>query len=220
MVKDPAFVWQQPPRPVRPRTSTHERQQAKPRPDASLPGTRWVTLHEAEELTGIPSSTVRNWARKDRIASRFELTTEGQIRMVDIDEVVARGRELGRLRPSPVAAAVRAEAPTAPVTGRRPEAPEGSVLVPIDAWNRMIGQLGNLHEAGQQLAEARERAARAETEARFLRERLADLRREVEKAVRPVPSSAPTPLPATSIDEPEPAWAYLYRRWSARKRKR
>lgn len=40
----------------------------------------------------------------------------------------------------------------------------------------MLDQLGNLHEAGRELAEARERAARAETEAAFLRERLADLR--------------------------------------------
>ncbi len=79
----------------------------------------------------------------------------------------------------------------------------------------MINQLGNLHEAGQQLAEARERAARAETEARFLRERLADVRREMEEIPHPA-SGAPAPPP----DEPEPAWAYLYRRWSARKRRR
>ena len=39
-----------------------------------------------------------------------------------------------------------------------------SVLVPIDQWNRLLGQLGNIHEAGQQLAEARERMGRAETE--------------------------------------------------------
>ncbi len=50
------------------------------------------------------------------------------------------------------------------------------MLVPIDAWNKMLNQLGNLHEAGQQLAEARERAAKAETEAVFLRERLAEMR--------------------------------------------
>lgn len=51
-----------------------------------------------------------------------------------------------------------------------------ALLVPLSAWNRMLDQLGNLHEAGRELAEARERAARAETEAAFLRERLADLR--------------------------------------------
>jgi hypothetical protein len=54
------------------------------------------------------------------------------------------------------------------------------VLVPLDQWTRVLNQLGNLHEAGQQIAEARERAARAETEAAFLRERLRELRAELE----------------------------------------
>ncbi|NNC92877.1 MAG: hypothetical protein HKN80_10335 [Acidimicrobiia bacterium] len=61
-------------------------------------------------------------------------------------------------------------------------APEGSILVPLDAWDRMLGQLGNLHEAGQQLAEARERAAKAETEAQFLKERLREMRKQVEES--------------------------------------
>jgi len=64
------------------------------------------------------------------------------------------------------------------------------MLVPIDAWDKMLLQLGNLHQAGQQLAEARERAARAETEAAFLRERLAELR---ETSAAPVGMSAVTP---------------------------
>lgn len=58
-----------------------------------------------------------------------------------------------------------------------------TMIVPLDAWNKMLNQLGNLHEAGQQLADARERAAKAETEATFLRERLAELR-----VVSPPPS--------------------------------
>ncbi len=56
------------------------------------------------------------------------------------------------------------------------------MIVPIDAWNKMLSQLGNLHEAGQQLAEARERAAKAETEAVFLRERLSELRAEAARS--------------------------------------
>lgn len=51
-------------------------------------------------------------------------------------------------------------------------------MVPRDAWDRLIDQLGNLHEAGLMLAEARERAAKAETEAGFLRERLSEMRVE------------------------------------------
>lgn len=62
------------------------------------------------------------------------------------------------------------------VTG--PTSDGNAMLVPRDAWDRLLAQLGHLHEAGQQLAEARERAAKAETEAVFLRERLAELRAE------------------------------------------
>ena len=115
--------------------------------------------------------------------------------------------------------------------------PDGSVLVPIDAWNRMITQLGNLHEAGQQLAEARERAARAETEAVFLRERLSELRSRADERTEavgaPEPPPAPTPAPETPpqgtdpqrrptpapSDDLDPAWLYLYRRWENRKRR-
>ncbi len=52
------------------------------------------------------------------------------------------------------------------------------MLVPRDAWDKLMDQLGNLHEAGMQLATARERAAKAETEATFLRERLTEMRTE------------------------------------------
>ncbi len=71
----------------------------------------------------------------------------------------------------------------------------GTMLVPIDAWNRVLEQLGNLHEAGQQLAEAKERAARAETESQFLRERLAELR-----AAAPV--SEPPDGAAPTVSQP------------------
>ena len=52
--------------------------------------------------------------------------------------------------------------------------PDRGVMVPLDSWSRLIDQLGNLHVAGRDLAEARERAAKAETEVTFLRERLRD----------------------------------------------
>jgi len=52
----------------------------------------------------------------------------------------------------------------------------GQMLVPIDAWTRILEQVGHVHEAGQQVAEARERAARAETENGFLKEQLRDLK--------------------------------------------
>jgi small-conductance mechanosensitive channel len=59
---------------------------------------------------------------------------------------------------------------------------EESLIVPLDAWNTVLNQLGNLHEASQLMAEARERAAKAEVEAEFLREKLKSAREELEKA--------------------------------------
>ena len=35
---------------------------------------------------------------------------------------------------------------------------EESLIVPLDAWNTVLNQLGNLHEASQLMAEARERS--------------------------------------------------------------
>ena len=88
------------------------------------------------------------------------------------------------------------------------------MLVPLDAWNKMLNQLGNLHEAGQQLAEARERAARAETEVQFLRERLTELRTKTE----PAAADLETPEPAVApVEEIEPLWVDLYRRWKRRR---
>lgn len=92
-----------------------------------------------------------------------------------------------------------------------PGVPDRSMIVPIEAWERMLLQLGNLHEAGQQLAEARERAAKAETEARFLREQLAELRDATSPRRPPVaerdetqPETAPSPVTADPGPAPSP----------------
>lgn len=61
------------------------------------------------------------------------------------------------------------------------ETHEDSLLVPLDAWNTVLNQLGNLHEASQQMAEARERAAKAEAEAEFLREKLKNTREQLDQ---------------------------------------
>ena len=69
------------------------------------------------------------------------------------------------------------------------------MLVPIDAWDKILTQLGNLHQAGQELAEARERAAKAETEVKFLKERFAEIR-----AGKEAPLSQPE---STVVDPPQ-----------------
>jgi len=110
------------------------------------------------------------------------------------------------------------------------------MIVPIDAFNKMLSQLGNLHEAGQQLAEARERAAKAETEATFLRQRLAELRSQSPVAdvhEQEEPSRERDDPTETIIDieleqqsqEPFDAstttyWRYLTTGWAERRRLR
>jgi hypothetical protein len=88
-----------------------------------------------------------------------------------------------------------------------------AVLVPVDEWARILSQLGNLHQAGQQLAEARERAAKAETESIFLRERLRESRDRVQKLEHDM-ENAPIPEP-----EPLPGFGeWFVRRWLDRRR--
>jgi len=130
----------------------------------------WVTLREAEAETGIPLNTLRKWSRKSAVPSYLESDGELSLRMVDLDAVITHAHELGR-ETAPVVDHLNQEE-------EEPIPPESTLIVPLDAWNKMLNQLGNLHEAGQQLAEASERAAKAETEATFLRERLAEMRAE------------------------------------------
>ena len=174
-----------------------------------------MTLREASDATGVQLSTIRNWARKGRVPTALEESADGTHRMVSLGGVRARARQLGHsvveARPTPSVASVSSPI----VEEENVTPPPGTMLVPIDAWDKMLHQLGNLHEAGQQLAEARERAARAETEAAFLRERLAELRATPNEEVTTPPVQDETPLPP--VPEPtQPAKmpkfsAYLWR---------
>ena len=187
---------------------------------SSDPSDGWLTLRATVAATGIPISTIRKWVRKDAIPSFIHETEEGPIRMIWLEGVQERAEELGRdLPPLPDVDSENGqtgvdieidlgtedeeaepapeeeppsteEAVTATDPGSNHEPAPGTMVVPIEAWDKMLMQLGNLHEAGQQLAEARERAGKAETEVRFLRERLAELRTEK-------PEPAPKPAPPT-----------------------
>jgi hypothetical protein len=168
-----------------------------------------MTLRQASDAAGIPLSTIRTWVKKGRIPTALEEFPDGNRRIVSLDAVRARARQLSQ----PMTESEQSEA-VAP--------PPGTMLVPIAAWDKMLIQLGNLHQAGQELAEARERAARAETEATFLRERLAELRATSVPEAEPEPEPEPV-LPVESenvpiTEEPSPATgrmprfsAYLWR---------
>ena len=55
-----------------------------------------------------------------------------------------------------------------------------NMIIPITAWEAIVNQLGNIHEASQNMAEARERAAKAEAENNFLREKIVNLKEDIE----------------------------------------
>ena len=166
------------------------------------PDDGWATLRQAESASGIASSTIRNWARKGKVASRLEQRADGPRRMVRLGDVVARAQKVDTPPPAPVSKAGTVAA----------DVPEGQMLVPLDAWERMLIQLGNLHEAGQQLADAKERAAKAETETSFLRERIAEIRGERDQLRERVGDIATRPQPVAAPSEPEPASQPLWKR--------
>jgi len=55
-----------------------------------------------------------------------------------------------------------------------------NMIIPLTAWEEIVNQLGNIHEASQNMAEARERAAKAEAENNFLREKIVNLKEDIE----------------------------------------
>jgi hypothetical protein len=117
------------------------------------------------------------------------------MRAVVIAEVMERAGQRQALQPAPV------------TTTEQPPAPSWSddvLPIPKASWDKMLDQLGNLHEAGQQLADARERAAKAETQVEFLRERVSDLVAQLEEtktAQAPLPFAGPPGTGKTMADE-------------------
>lgn len=172
--RDPAFLWETEALRTVGDQGKETGRHARPEPAAVQGG--WVTLREASDATGIPVATLRSWIRKKRVPSMLDQTENGDRRLVQLDRVLARADQLGREVEVVDLRRDRVTVDRAPAPTIAEAAPPGTMIVPIEAWDKMLIQLGNLHEAGQQLAEARERAARAETEASFLRERLAELR--------------------------------------------
>lgn len=159
MSDDAAFIWDRP-TPQRPSRRRQDHDATAPSPTGRIP------LREAERRFGVRASTLGAWARGGSIDGVKDDSNQWLVTPESI------AHHLSRKTPRAAAPARR----TARTTG--PTDDGSAMLVPRDAWDRLMDQLGNLHEAGLNLAEARERAARAETEASFLRERLAEMRAE------------------------------------------
>jgi len=125
----------------------------------------WVTLREAAEDAGVSVATLRKWYRAESIPSRMEAGPYGPQRVVPLAAVRQR--------------AERAPAPSRGSEGRQSGTshPPGTTLIP----------LADLAPLFDRLANAEGRAARAEAEAQFLREQLADRR---QKAAEVIPSES------------------------------
>jgi len=148
-----------------------------------------IPLREAEHRFGVTVATLGGWARKGLIDAVMAQGARGRRWMVTPESIAHR---LARTTHEPAGARPGATGPTSDGT---------AMLVPRDAWDRLMDQLGNLHDAGLRLAEARERAAKAETEAAFLRERLGEIRAERDQLKERVDGpeasiAAPSPSPS------------------------
>ena len=63
----------------------------------------WVTLREASDATGIPAGTLGSWARRGTVDSYLEGNGGRKLRIVELNDVRGRARELGRpVAPVPV----------------------------------------------------------------------------------------------------------------------
>lgn len=174
MADDAAFIWDD----SKPQAPPRRRRSTETESPADLEDR--ITLREAEHRFGVRVSTLRAWARRGTINAVRAPGPHGEQWMVTTESVA---HHLSRRSPR--------AAPTTAPRSTGPTEDGTAMLVPRDAWDRLMDQLGNLHEAGMNLAEARERAARAETEASFLRERLADIRSErdeLKQRHEPVPA--------------------------------
>ena len=196
-VPEDPFFWDRPAPPRRRRPSRRADETppdpAQPAPDIPVRPAEIgrLTLREAADQYGVSASTLGSWCRAGT---------------VDGVKVAGPGGERWMVEPASVERRL-SQQDASPRSAR----PQGrGMLVPRDAWDRLLAQLTHLHETGQQLAEARERAARAETEAAFLRERLAEMRTERDEArsaLRPPDPAAP----GTGSPEPRPGfWRRLF----------
>lgn len=180
--RDSAFLWETEVL----RTARRATSQPRTIKDLIDDGEDWLTIREASAVTGISASTLKKLARGKDIPSHLEKTDDGFLRIVSLDGIRRWNDQTGpstdtdTLIPKSADEDTEVDLRAEEDASGEPEIPEGTMLVPLDAWNKMLNQLGNLHEAGQQLAEARERAAKAETEAHFLKERLRELRERLE----------------------------------------
>ena len=144
----------------------------KPKTSSSAKaGPQWVPLAEAAERAGVNASTLRNWARNGKVESRTANGSGGPRRLVRLEEVMARAS--GDSAPRAGATGDDASSDDAKKRTASIEEELGAQLVPV---------MKALPDMIRELAEARERAGRAEAKAEFLNDQLAELRSRREES--------------------------------------
>lgn len=138
---------------------------------------RWVTLREAQAEAGVSLSALRKWYRSGVIRSQDKEGVHGPHKLVAIDDVHRRINAY-REATSPSVVPLVVVPPPSSNDGNGDN--HGQMLVPREAWQQVMDQLGHIHQAGRELAEAREEKAKAEVTVDFLRPQLEDLRSALE----------------------------------------
>ena len=145
----------------------------------------WVSAADAGEAVGVSPGVIRSWAESGAIVHRPATGPVDNYIFVRLADVKER------------AAALKQD--PEPATGAEPPS----------TTNYLAPLMKSFPELVEQLAEATDRAARAETKVEFLTERIADLREQLESADEPVriavsPQSEPD-VERNRAGEPEPA---------------
>lgn len=126
---------------------------------------RWLTVAEAAEAADVSVGTIRRWYSGDDpdVPSEMRDGTHGPERVMPADAVRERAARSGR-RPADFDAAL------AGLDGQAADVAAPDTLpVPREDWERLLERLATADEIMA-------RAAKAEAEATFLRERLGELR--------------------------------------------
>ncbi len=85
------------------------------------------------------------------------------------------------------------------------------MLVPREAWQKALEQLGHLRPLAEQLTDASARAAKAETTEGFLREQNRELRTRIEQARTTIAAlQAPAPASSAGANPPPGPWWHFW----------
>lgn len=130
-------------------------------------GANFVTLKEAATQAGVSISALRKWYRSGAIDSKTVQGPNGMQRVVDLAAVKDRAERWQEAR-------VTDRGPALP-----PPLPDGTMLVPLEAWERTMDAVNSLQAAGERIGRAEEKAEQFRARINERDQRIVDLQAEV-----------------------------------------